>query len=76
MNGMLPMRAIPLQSSGALQPELGPAETALYTKDTLDSLRKIALQQRQILLAHLLELAAVEAKALSKAQSQEILPPE
>ncbi|MGC9954589.1 MAG: hypothetical protein ABSD21_09970 [Rhizomicrobium sp.] len=70
------MRAIPLQSSGALQPELGPAETALYTKDTLDSLRKIALQQRQILLAHLLELAAVEAKALSKAQSQEILPPE
>ena len=48
-----------------------PTETALYTKDTLESLRKIALQQRQILLAHLLELAAVEAKALGKAQDQE-----
>jgi hypothetical protein len=70
------MRAIPLQSSGKLQPELGPAETALYTKDTLDSLRKIALQQRQVLLAHLLELAAVEAKALGTARSQETLSPE
>jgi hypothetical protein len=50
---------------------MGPAETAQYTKETLESLRKIALQQRQVLLAHLLELAVVEAKALSKSQSQE-----
>jgi hypothetical protein len=42
---------------------MGPKETAAYTKEMLDSLRRIALQQNQHLLAHLLELAALEAKA-------------
>lgn len=42
-----------------------PAETALYTRDLLESLRKMALGQGQPLLAHLLGLAAMEAKALS-----------
>ena len=65
------MMTPPSQSANQLLPEMGPAETAQYTKETLESLRKIALQQRQVLLAHLLELAVVEAKALSKSQSQE-----
>ena len=65
------MMTPPLQSSSQLLPEMGPAETAQYTKDTLESLRKIALHQRQFLLAHLLELAVVEAKALAQAQGQE-----
>lgn len=46
--------------------KLAPAETARYSKDLIDSLRKIALQQGQSLLAHLLGLAAQEAKALSE----------
>ena len=46
--------------------KLSPAETARYSKDLIDSLRKIALQQGQPLLAHLLSLAAQEAKALSE----------
>ena len=62
------MMTPPLQSSSQLLPEMGPAETAQYTKETLESLRKIALQQRQVLLAHLLELAVVEAKALAQGQ--------
>lgn len=44
---------------------LGPVETARYTRDLIESLRKIALQQGQALLAHLLGLAAMEAKALA-----------
>ncbi len=39
-----------------------PAETARYTEEMLGSLSRIALRQGQSLLAHLLELAAVEAK--------------
>jgi hypothetical protein len=46
--------------------KLAPAETARYSKDLLESLRKIALQQGHSLLAHLLGLAAQEAKALSE----------
>ena len=42
-----------------------PRETAKYTHDTLESLRKIAVYQGQELLAHLLQLAALEAKCLS-----------
>jgi hypothetical protein len=42
-----------------------PGESAKYTYDMLESLRKIALQQRQAMLAHLLNLAAMEAKAQS-----------
>ena len=39
-----------------------PSEGANYVYDMLVSLRKIALQQGQTILAHLLYLAAVEAK--------------
>ena len=45
--------------------KLTPLESARYTRDLIESLRKIALQQDQSLLAHLLGLAAVEAKALA-----------
>lgn len=43
-----------------------PAETARYTQEMLESLRGIALKHRQDLLAHLLKLAAVEAKYQSE----------
>ena len=41
-----------------------PAETARYTCELLDSLRKIAARQGQGMLAHLLELARFEAQSL------------
>jgi hypothetical protein len=44
---------------------MGPAETARYTAELLDSLRKIADRQGQAVLAHLLELARFEAQALT-----------
>ena len=47
------------------QPRLAaytPTQGASYAYDMLVSLRKIALQQGQTVLAHLLYLAAVEAK--------------
>ncbi len=57
----------PSGSLRALQnTKLAPEETARYSKDLIESLRKIALQQGQSLLAHLLGLAAQEAKALSE----------
>jgi hypothetical protein len=43
---------------------MGPAETARYTAELLDSLRKIAARQGQAVLAHLLELARFEAHSL------------
>ncbi len=43
---------------------MGPAETARYTAELLDSLRKIADRQGQAVLAHLLELARFEAHSL------------
>ena len=46
-----------------------PCESAQYTKEMLESLKKIAVQQRQPLLAHLLDLAALEAKTLGDAES-------
>jgi len=55
---------------------LSPAQTAQYTKDMLESLRKMALAQGQALLAHFLELAALEAKAQAMAQAQETRLPE
>jgi len=55
---------------------LSPAETAQYTKEMLDSLRKMALAQGQALLAHFLELAALEAKAQAAVQAQETRLPE
>ncbi len=50
------------------------AETARYTRDLLESLRKIALGQGQGLLAHLIGLAAAEAKHQGD-QAQDTLPP-
>jgi len=45
-----------------LGPGHSPGETANYTAEMLESLRKIASRQGQGLLAHLLDLAFVEAK--------------
>jgi hypothetical protein len=59
---------------GTPQPPLTPSETARYTRDLIESLRKIALGQGHMLLAHLLGLAAVEAKMLGD-QAQDTLPP-
>lgn len=53
-----------------------PAETARYTAELLESLRKIALRQEQVLLAHFLELAVVEAKAQACLQAQDTRLPE
>ena len=50
--------------AGAL---ISPAESARYTVDMLESLRKIAIQQGQPVLAHLLELAQSEARMLIRA---------
>ena len=47
-----------------------PADSARYTGEMLESLRKIAVGQSQGLLAHLLGLAAVEAKYLSERGDQ------
>ena len=52
-----------------------PAETALYTKDMLESLKMIAVKQRQPLLAHLLDLAAMEAKSLGESYPRDTLLP-
>jgi hypothetical protein len=54
---------------------MAPADTAQYTYDMLESLRKIALQQGQALLAHLLNLAAMEAKAQSVQPDQDTALP-
>ena len=53
---------------------LTPAETASYTRDLLESLRKIALGQGQSLLAHLLGHAAMEAKAQADQAQDTRLP--
>jgi hypothetical protein len=55
---------------------LSPAETAEYTSDMLESLRKIAVRQGQSLLAHLLELAALEARFQGLSQAQDTRLPE
>jgi len=51
--------------SGLPHPPISPEDSARYTRELLESLKKIALSQGQTLLAHLLGLAAVEAKHLS-----------
>jgi hypothetical protein len=51
-------------------PPVTPAESARYTGEMLESLRKIALKQNHGLLAHLLGLAAMEARHLGD-QAQE-----
>ncbi len=65
-------QAVKKQGSGVLPPgggSLPPAETARYTKELLDSLRKIAMRQNQEMLAHLLELARYEAQSLAQAST-------
>ncbi|GAA0539197.1 hypothetical protein GCM10008941_18710 [Rhizomicrobium palustre] len=47
-----------------------PAETARYTEEMLQSLRRIAERQNQAILAHLLVLAEVEAKIQSEIQPE------
>ena len=51
-------------------PPLRPQDTARYTREMLVSLRKIAIGNGQMRLAHLLELAALEARFLGD-QAQE-----
>jgi hypothetical protein len=41
---------------------LSPVETAHYTYEMLETLSRIATQQGQALLAHLIDLAVVEAR--------------
>ena len=45
---------------------ISPAESARYTAEMLETLRRIAVQQNQPVLAHLLELAQSEARMLSR----------
>ena len=52
------------------------AETGQYTSDLLESLRKIASRQGQVLLMHLLEMAALEARAQAGSQAQDTRLPE
>ena len=56
-----------LPSPGGPGPVISPEESARYTADMLESLRKIAARQGQPLLAHLLELAQAEARILIRA---------
>jgi hypothetical protein len=55
-------RPIPVPAVAA---GMSPAETARYTGELLESLRKIAVRQGQGVLAHLLELARYEAQTLA-----------
>jgi hypothetical protein len=50
---------------GEPPPPITPADSARYTAEMLESLRKIALGNNQGRLAHLLGLAAVEARYLA-----------
>ena len=55
---------VPASAPGS---RISPAESARYTADMLESLRKLALGQGQPVLAHLLELAQAEARMLVRA---------
>jgi hypothetical protein len=54
----------PTGPSGA---PITPVDTALYTIDMLESLRRMADRQGHGILAHLLELAQAEARMLARA---------
>jgi len=58
----------PISGNSAPAADMSPAETARYTCELLDSLRKIAARQNQMMLAHLLELARYEAHSLTAAK--------
>jgi len=57
-------------------PLVTPADFARYTADLVDSLRKMAIAHGQSLLAHLLHLAVIEAKAQAEGYAQETRLPE
>jgi hypothetical protein len=59
-----------LHTPASPPPPVTPAESARYTGEMLESLRKIALGNGQGRLAHLLGLAAMEARYLAD-QAQE-----
>lgn len=61
-------------ASKALAAELSPAQTAQYTAELAESLRKIASRQGQLLLAHFLELAAFEARTQATQAHETRLP--
>lgn len=52
-----------------------PVETARYTEEMVTSLSRIARRQGQGLLAHLLDLAAVEAKIQGSQADQDTALP-
>jgi hypothetical protein len=49
-----------------LSPHVSPLESARYTADMLESLRRIALSHGQTVLAHLLELTQTEARLVAR----------
>ena len=68
------MPSLPRASYLPVPPPATPADTARYTHDLIESLRKLALSHRQTLLAHLLDLAAQEAKYLASQAQETRLP--
>jgi hypothetical protein len=58
------MTAYARQPPGPPPAPINPEEFARYTRELLESLRKMAIFQGQATLAHLLGLAAMEAKHL------------
>ena len=68
------MPSSPRASYLPVPPPATPADTARYTHDLIESLRKMALGQGQTLLAHLLDLAAQEAKHLASQLQETRLP--
>jgi hypothetical protein len=45
---------------------ISPLESARYTSDLLENLRKMASGQSHVVLAHLLELAQMEARIIAR----------
>jgi hypothetical protein len=66
----------PILARGNTAHALTPAETAKYTEELLESLKKIATRQGQTLLAHILELAELEARAQSRPHPHDTRLPE
>jgi hypothetical protein len=71
---MAPVLKRPAPGRMASAADMNPAETARYTCELLDSLRKIATRQGQAMLAHLLELARYEAHSLTLTPSKTTTP--
>lgn len=63
------MRNLNAASKAALPRGITPEEAAQYSKELIDSLRKIALGQNYYRLAELLEAAESEAESLSTHRS-------